>query len=346
LYICEVFAEGGGIRSMHAVLETYGYGHNPITYDDTTEGLKRRNAKEKDCDPYKSQLGGEFFKVGIWGRDDRRPRDINESELPEHLRLNLTPKEKKQLKGAAAIWCVLNGRDNDGTGFIVDIEKLGASKNRNYEIIASAAHVLFDDKTGEPRKCEFVTSPKKPEYLSEAYSITPLKCGAKDPGNHGGGRNGLDWCFAKIEKKISDRYGSLEIDFTDKFDYTDKDKKGKEYFSLGWRPKNQRIEISTNCSPDDKRKYPNVVNAKEWWGIDFSKFISVDCDVEGGASGGPFIERNVDRLKVLGLAAGDYSTGKTQGEYAPNDSYGTLYTKFTSEMEKDLKKIILQNDSI
>ncbi|MCB9024789.1 MAG: trypsin-like peptidase domain-containing protein [Bdellovibrionaceae bacterium] len=336
LYSSNLFASG---EDIHNILQKYGQGHHvwgDRLVDLNSQG-RNNNSDDKDCSPRNDNFGGRFYKTGIWGEDDRRPLEIDEASLPANLRL--TSSEKKKLKAVSMIWCIdKKFQESNGTGFIVNIDKLGASPNRDYEIIATASHVLYNSETGEKRSCTFIPDPKN--HPEEEYVLDPVKCGAVDVRNHNNGTNGLDWCFAKIGAKISQTFGSLEIDFTDKFNYTETDKKSKTYLSVGWHPAKKKILVSLNCSPDDKRKYSNLKNEGREWGLDFSKVMIGDCDDEPGSSGGPIVEKSNTHLKVLAMSVGDLNGEIDRGLYNPNNGAGNKYTKFTSEMKKELIKIV------
>lgn len=314
--------------------------HNPISHSYCGQQGYRERKKNgtffTPCDHW----GGRFFKAGVWGPDDRKPLDGHEDSIARAL--NLTNEEKKQLRAVGAILCTDSEFINtDGTGFIVDIEEVGGKSARNYEIIATASHVLYNGSTGEKRRCEFYPNSAN---LKEYYDISPVVCGTVETDYITNKIIDKDWCFAKIEKKISDNYGKLEIDFSDKFDWTMEDTKHYQYISGGWRPDVQRVEFASNCAPDDKREYPTIKQVEARMGHDYSRVVIGNCDEDPGTSGGAFMQRENNKLKAFAIILGDLDQ-RDRGEYNPNEGRGNLYTKFTTEMREELLKMISSLDT-
>lgn len=334
----DVFASG---RDIQEILRAYGYVNSSSDFK-AMKAVSTSEAEAEcyDCNPYRDPWGGQFYKTGIWGRDDRRPLEVDESTLPRELRL--TRNEKHQLKAVGKVECYYDGDIQYGTGFIVNIDKYSYNKNRNYDIIASASHVLFNPKNGEARKCYYV---EKYEGKEEYYDLEVLSCGSKKPETITNGINDKDWCFTKVSKRLSKTFGSLEVEFSDKFNWSNEEQDRSKWITGGYRLDKDRVEFSLDCAPDDKRKYSNFDNDGRQWGYDLSRVVIGDCDQVAGASGGPLIERVGNKLKIQALITGDLNENNI-GSYKPNTGHAGRFTKFTLEMEKKLKEIILSLEAI
>ena len=332
------FSVQAGLRAedVNAILKHYGYGH--LEYKDGQ--LVEKVEDDKDCGPRVDQWGGRMFKAGVWGPDVRRSVDLDESTLPPEQRLK--PSEKKQLTSVGAVLCSEGSKDIDGTGFIVDIDILGAKSNRDYEIIATSSHVMFNPETGVERYCEYL-----PDYRNtkEYYRLTPVNCGSKKADEFNNGFNNKDWCLAKVEKKISIRHGKMEIEFSDKEDWEDSERNKNNFLTAGWRKDTQRIEVASNCAPDDKKKYLRLLNRARIGGHDLRGTAISDCHTDEGASGGPFLSRNQGKLRAIGITKGSIGQ-QGYGTYNPDEGRASLFIRFTEVFREEFKKAISKIESI
>ena len=293
----------------------------------------------------------EVVDVNVWGRDDRRPLHSDEAQWPKELRL--TPAEKKQLGAVGALYCekkrtVKRGKEppqikksyNWATGFIVDIDKLGASSRRNYDIIGMTAHTMYTDE-GFKNKCVYAPDLRK---RKEWYFIESLVCGSKDTNK----ASGNDWCFAKLSEKISHRHGALEINFSHKSSWKASETHNSQWLLAGYnRDKEEQLtKVATNCRPDDKSKYPVLKTARKY-GHDYSDVIVHSCDAQGGSSGGPLIRRGPQqKLIVEGVHKGTLSKQKQkQKTYEVNKGQANIATKWTPTIEQQLKRVIQNLES-
>ena len=294
----------------------------------------------------------EVVDVNVWGRDDRRPLHSDEAQWPKELRL--TPAEKKQLGAVGALYCeekrtVKRGKEppqikksyNWGTGFIVDIDKLGASSRRNYDIIGMTAHTMYTDE-GFKNKCVYAPDLRK---RKEWYFIESLVCGSKDTNK----ASGNDWCFAKLSEKISHRHGALEINFSHKSSWKASETHNSQWLLAGYNDdKGEELtKVATNCRPDDKSKYPVLKKAARKYGHDYSDVIVHSCDAQGGSSGGPLIRRGPQqKLIVEGVHKGTLSKQKQkQKTYEVNKGQANIATKWTPTIEQQLKRVIQNLES-
>ena len=249
-------------------------------------------------------------ETAVFGSDNRRPYD--EASVSEREGL---------LNATGSITC-LDG--TSGTGFVVDITDYieGA---QDFHVIATAAHVLYDDWTGDSRgKCAF-----RPASLPDKYlEIDERLVGAtrlKDVDSN-------DWAFARIDKPDD---GFAVIRFvstrTNRFGASS----DPQLWAVGFVKKWGSLAVTSGCKPDNRPLYPALLRQKD----ELAHMVIHNCDVLGSSRGGPLAIRKNGEFQTIAINSGGGGTKYEDLKGIPYDPKRNFYNhsrRFDKELEEKL----------
>jgi hypothetical protein len=250
-------------------------------------------------------------EAAVFGGDDRKTYDEASVSVREGL-----------LNATGSITC-LDG--TSGTGFVVDITDYlkGA---QDFHVIATAAHVLYDNWTGESRgKCAF-----RPAGLPDNYlEIDERLVGAtrlKDVDSNA-------WAFARIDKPDGG-YPAMRIALgdTDEFGAPS----DPQLWAVGFVKEWNSLAVASGCEPDNRPLYPALLRQKD----ELAHMVIHDCDVLGSSRGGPLAIRNNGEFQAIAINSG--GGGGTKYEdlkgipYDPKRNFYNYSRRFDKELEEKL----------
>jgi hypothetical protein len=256
---------------------------------------------------YSLPLHGE---AAVFGGDDRTPYDDASVYLREGL-----------LNSTGVITC-LDG--TTGTGFVVDITDYieGA---QDFQVIATAAHVLYDEWTGESRgRCAF-----RPASLPDKYlEIDERLVGAtrlKDVDSN-------DWAFARTDKP-NDAYAAMRFVSESRNDFGAPS--DSQLWAVGFVKEWGSLSVASGCKPDDRPLYPALLRQKD----ELAHMIIHDCDVLGSSRGGPLAIRKNEEFQAIAINSGGGGTKYEDLKGIPYDPKRNFYNhsrRFDKELEEKL----------
>ena len=192
-------------------------------------------------------------QANIYGTDDRR--DIRPGD---------------GLSGVGVIVCKNTTRRP--TGVLIASPYL--PRERNYDVITSAAHVFIGPR-GRLTDCEFRPQSK----TGPGARILYIESGSHTPYRDRDWHN--DWAVAVLDRRLPDELDRIEPRVMDEDTAVELRESGARFILAGHNGERGPLQMSENCGPERKRS--SHLNRFD------PRVLNHDCDMMPGWSGGPLI---------------------------------------------------------
>lgn len=221
-----------------------------------------------------AMLLADAAQANIFGHDDRR---------------DIRPEDG--LSGVGVIVC--DGTTRRPTGILLTSALL--PEDRDYEIIASAAHVFIGPQ-GRLTQCTFHPHGAP----GEAAAIIFIESGSRTPYRDRDWHN--DWAVAVLDRRLSGDIERLKPRVIDDLAAVALREAGARFILAGHNGERGPLQMSEHCGPVRKRS--SHLNRFD------RRVVNHDCDMMPGWSGGPLIlrERGTDYVIAVNSQASNAIT--------------------------------------
>ena len=220
---------------------------------------------------------------------------------------NGTEDSRKQIEvitdkrlAAGTVYC--DGK-NRGTAMVLDTREFAPSLKG--VVLVSAAHVLFDLKTGKRfKRCEFrFLGLKKSSKYRAKLKLNLIQMGDFDPHADPGGSNygEGDWVFMYAPKAWRDYDPNTALTLGEfSFSHLDSYRHSNVEFKLiAFDANSGQIKVSRDCTV--VKSQSGDIGGGRWAGQ-----LLDDCDSQGGASGGGIVAVWAEKKGLVGIRGGSH----------------------------------------